>query len=73
MPIFLCLKKPIQDSVLCKKEPLEGGWIYTSSSFKGHALLCILSLVGRTPALPTSVSDAMQRYGEYLCFPNLLC
>ena len=66
MPIFLCLKNPFQDSVLCKKEPLEGGWIYTSRSSEGHALLCTLSLAGRSPALPASVSSAMQSYGEYL-------
>ena len=49
-----------------KEKPLKGGWIYTTSSFEGHALLCTLSLVGRSPALPASVSSAMQSYGEYL-------
>lgn len=53
-----------------KEKPLEGGWIYTTRTFEGHAILCTLSLVGCSPAEPTSVSDAVQSYEEILCIPK---
>ena len=40
------------------RKTLCSGWIYTTITAEGYALLCNLSLVGRSPALPTSVSVA---------------